>query len=55
MYITNKKYRLAELDKNRLKESAQLLAEVYLNENKVWAAISLTPEDIYQFMLNKTS
>lgn len=54
MYISNTKYRLAELNYTNLEPSARLLAKVFLTLNKVWATISPTVEEVNQFMLAKT-
>jgi hypothetical protein len=54
MYISNKKYRLAQLDKSNLEPSARLLAESFLNENKIWGTMNPTPEEAYRFMYDKT-
>lgn len=55
MYISNYRYRLADLNKNNLEASAKLLADMFLNNNKIWATLAPTSEEVYNFMLAKTS
>lgn len=43
MYISNRKYRLAELDYHNLEPSAKLLAKMFLSNNKIWATLAPTP------------
>jgi len=40
MYISNNKYRLAELTEKNLPESAKLLADTFITQNKVWTTIN---------------
>jgi hypothetical protein len=54
MHISNTKYRIAQLTKHNLAESARLLTETFLYENKVWSTIKPTFEETYRFMYNKT-
>lgn len=55
MYISNYKYRLAALNSDNLEASAKLLAEMFLTNNKIWATLAPTPEEVYNFMWRKTS
>jgi len=36
MHISSKKYRLAELKKENVEESAKVLAHSFLHHNKIW-------------------
>jgi len=54
MYISNNKYRLAELTEENLPESAKLLADSFIKENKVWNAIKPDEAEVRKFMFDKT-
>ncbi len=54
MYLSNHKYRLAELKYAHLETCAKLLADMFLSENKVWASINVSHKEAYDFMFSKT-
>jgi len=54
MYVSNKKYRLAELTEKNLLESASLLADTFTTQNKVWNAIKPDEDKVRRFMIEKT-
>jgi len=54
MYISNNKYRLAELTEENLPESAKLLADTFITQNKVWSVIKPDKDEVRKFMVNKT-
>jgi len=51
MYISNNKYRLAELTEENLPESARLLADIFSTQNKVWNTIKPDEDKVRRFML----
>lgn len=54
MYISNTKYRLGELSHSNLEASAKLLAESFFLQNKTWATIRPTLDEMTSFMIAKT-
>jgi len=54
MYISNNKYRLAELTEQNLLESAKVLADAFIKLNKVWTTIKPDEAEVRKFMVDKT-
>jgi hypothetical protein len=55
MYISNKKYRLAELRREDVLGSAKLLTKSFLYHNKIWNGYGPTEAEVFDFMVNKTN
>lgn len=54
MYISNNRYRLAEMKLENIPQCAELLANSFIKQNAVWSIVNPTYQEVYQFMYDKT-
>ena len=54
MHISNNKFRLAELKREHVEESALLLGKMFFEFNKTWKSLGPTEAEIINFMNQKT-